>query len=131
MNTLKNNKSIAEFMGGKQTDRGYFIPYWCLVNMDSIDSGKGRICKYHKSWDWLMPVLEKIESIYICTIKVTTFGTSIKIFNLKDDTCFECYPRLNTDNATKLSVTYKAVVRFLDWVNQDVNQPHISTLNSN
>ena len=32
---LTGNKLIAEFMGGKNTDRGYFIPYWCIVNMDT------------------------------------------------------------------------------------------------
>lgn len=61
---LKNNKLIAEFMGGKQTNRGYFIPYWCLVNMNSVNVGKGKVSEYHKSWDWLMPCCKKYIETY-------------------------------------------------------------------
>ena len=48
----KNNKLIAEFMGVYSKENGY--DYTKIGN-------KG--VSYHKSWDWLMPVIEKIESL--------------------------------------------------------------------
>ena len=58
----KTNKLIAEFMG-----MTYYIP-----NDDSLMVEKAPIgvlvtptksLEYHESWDWLMPVIEKIESL--------------------------------------------------------------------
>ena len=39
---VQDNKLIAIFMG--------------------VDSGNGEILQYHKSWDWLIPVINKIYS---------------------------------------------------------------------
>ena len=52
---MKNNKLIAEFMG---------IVYPKLDNVIVIDNvvTKEDELQYHSSWDWLMPVVEKIES---------------------------------------------------------------------
>ena len=51
-----NNKLVAEFMG----DTFYpEVQHW----YDSHGSFIGDALKYHTSWDWLMPVVEKIENI--------------------------------------------------------------------
>ena len=34
-----------------------------LSNLE-LDSGEVLVCKFHTSWDWLMPVVDKIESIH-------------------------------------------------------------------
>jgi hypothetical protein len=55
---MKDNKLIAEFMGGytpyekfgDNTEYYYKGKYVKLENME-----------FHKSWDWLMPVLKKIN----------------------------------------------------------------------
>lgn len=47
---MRDNKLIAEFMGVDQVD----IDTWLETNSN---------LKYHTSWDWLMPVVEKIESL--------------------------------------------------------------------
>ena len=57
---MKDNKLIAEFMGGytpyekfgDNTEYYYKGKYVKLENME-----------FHKSWDWLMPVVEKIEQV--------------------------------------------------------------------
>jgi len=55
----ENNKLIAEFMGwGKNND--YLFPP-NDESMHTIDAWKAEDIPYHKSWDWLMPVIHKIK----------------------------------------------------------------------
>ncbi len=53
---MNNNKLIAEFMG---------IVYPKLDNVIVIDNVviKEDDLQYHTSWDWLMPVVERIEQV--------------------------------------------------------------------
>jgi hypothetical protein len=58
---MKNNKLIAEFMDiefnkGTFYDMGYDV--FSDGNLYRIHE-----LKYHESWDWLMPVVEKIYSL--------------------------------------------------------------------
>ena len=59
---MKDNKLIAEFMGmtyGDPNDDSVMIQMTSQGNeVVPIES-----MKYHTSWDWLMPVVEKIESL--------------------------------------------------------------------
>src|SRR6185437_13454507 len=56
---IEGNKLIAEFMGIKDNPnkKGYY--YHPLKK----DWGTIKGFKYHSSWDWLMPVVEKIRNI--------------------------------------------------------------------
>ena len=104
----KNNKLIAEFMG-----MTYYIP-----NDDSLMVEKAPIgvlvtptksLKYHESWDWLMPVVQKIESLgYVFIIQggKAEYGEMIS-----ENRCFIA--------EDKLSSTYKAVVEFIKENNQN------------
>ena len=47
MNTQENNRLIAEFMGVGKLHEAQSSNQWN---------------QYHTSWDWLMPVVEKIEN---------------------------------------------------------------------
>jgi hypothetical protein len=68
METIEGNKIIAEFMGAP-----YDSKYDCFdyenASFNPISSERylsvNRI-KYHSSWDWLMPVVEKIEKESKC-----------------------------------------------------------------
>jgi len=54
---MEDNKLIAEFMGLVVSDRdNYTSELHTNVDVD---------LKYHTSWDWLMPVLIKIERIIV------------------------------------------------------------------
>jgi len=87
---MKDNKLIAEFM---EVDG-----FLSLSKME-----------YHISWDWLMPVVEKIESLrdangdaYRFTIDMCNAqieGTHIEMIG----------------GAYKLNTTYKAVVKFIQY----------------
>ena len=65
---MKNNKLIAEFMGVKPTILGDEITYEMYGIIDCIEDGLDEQhffleeqLLFHTSWDWLMPVVSKIE----------------------------------------------------------------------
>ncbi len=55
--TIEGNKLISDFMDLSRTDQNKY-PFG-----QPITGVNFREAKYHTSWDWLMPVVEKIESI--------------------------------------------------------------------
>ena len=67
------NKLIAEFMGAIGTPK-YNPTEWDIyitgcLDVDSDDENAKHFytpeeMKYHTSWDWLMPVVEKIEQVH-------------------------------------------------------------------
>ena len=65
---MKNNKLIAEFMGVKPTILGDEITYEMYGAIDCIEDGVDEQhffleeqLMFHTSWDWLIPVVNKIE----------------------------------------------------------------------
>ena len=83
---MNDNKLIAEFMGVKP-------PLYM---------------EYHTSWDWLIPVVEKIESLgYVFTIQ----GGKAEYGEMISET--QCF--IAED---KLSSTYQAVVEFIKEYNK-------------
>ena len=60
MNTQENNKLIAEFMNLTEVQDGYLCGYDNTEN----DFYLTEHLKFHTSWDWLMPVVEKIQKLY-------------------------------------------------------------------
>jgi hypothetical protein len=95
-----DNELIAEFMGLERAkaNRDYFFiqEYSAYVAPDNI--------LYHKSWDWLMPVVEKIAEI-----SAEKKGQTI-------DKAFELIDSLPI--TSKLEWVYKGVVEFIKWFNQ-------------
>ena len=55
---MNNNKLIAEFMGLETPDGCYFEH---LTKEGNRELTHHILLQYHISWDWLMPVVEKIE----------------------------------------------------------------------
>ena len=65
---MKDNKLIAEFMGVKPLVLGGSTEYEMYGVLDCIEDGANEKhyfndweMRFHESWDWLMPVVEKIE----------------------------------------------------------------------
>lgn len=103
---------IAEFMGF--TDESKFIGG---RNCMSKNTGPMtyvaydfKDLKYHISWDWLMEVVEKIESL----------GFSVEVvkhicrINLSSDANI-----VVSENIPKLEATYQAVCQFIEWYNEN------------
>ena len=112
---MKNNKLIAEFMEINVVTiddvRKNKNPY-----ISSADGYLEDDLKYHCSWDWLMPVVEKIE----CT-KTDDEDNSDRFFNVMIEV-FECNINgrdicICENGNTKLEATYRAVVKFINQYN--------------
>ncbi len=75
-----NNKLIAEFMGFTQEKNIGWYDNDMLMSQNVYDSQDGNCFDellFHTSWDWLMPVVEKIE----CT-KTDDEDNSDSFFNV-------------------------------------------------
>ena len=81
-----NNKLIAEFMGVYSEENGY----------DYTKIGNKGVC-YHTSWDWLMPVVQKIGDEYLNTPFDETYSKLTEGY----------------ENIWTLEDTYRAVVEFI------------------
>jgi hypothetical protein len=127
MNIKEGNKLIAEFLGAEIKDNTYCFhlgnpAYQIQIEQMSFED-IGRL-QYHTSWDWLMPVVEKIESIhnkhdgyyavYIgsnsCTIQGTELHRALKDIEGYGAVYFD-----NVTNGTKIESTWQAVIHFIQW----------------
>jgi hypothetical protein len=82
------------------------VPYFLHrlnKNDDPLEAWFGH---YHESWDWLMPVVEKIDNIYSTTS-----------LTHKQEVRFERI--LNLKITDKIETVYKAVVEFIKWYNSN------------
>ena len=114
---MNNNKLIADFMDVQyKSDEDYFKE---LKEMreDGIFYEQGYMesqLNYHESWDWLMPVVEKIESDDRYDVDILQYGTRIRdnqkeIISNVADISFE----------NKIEHTYDAVVEFIKQLNKE------------
>ena len=126
MKTIEDNKLIAEFMGLSEP---YELPQHGTIRPNGhfkTEFTKEQL-RYHSSWDWLMPVVEKIESLNMellddISYVVVSFDVSITygdcmITDDKDGT-FVSFMNHSIDSNNKLGATYGAVVEFIKWYNK-------------
>ena len=108
---MESNKLIAEFMG-------YEVLYRPNSN-GFIELSETELCdvddlQYHKDWNWLIPVVEKIESLGY------TFEKNFQRID-KDWQCLIVkgndilYQEFNTDSRI---ACYQVVVRFINEYNR-------------
>ena len=67
---MKDNKLIAEFMGW-DIESLSTIPSNLHPSNLELDNDEVLEYKFHTSWDWLMPVAEKIERMDMCDVTWT------------------------------------------------------------
>ena len=103
-----NNKIIAEFMGATLTkDLQIMYPVY------EGDSSYVKDLKYHLDWNWLMEVVEKIESLKFsvligknnCVIEQTFGKESLNLGLIK--------------GKDKIEAVYNACVTFIEWYNEN------------
>jgi hypothetical protein len=114
----KDNELIAEFFGFTQKS---YTPtsekLWC-DNKHGLPVGE---LKFDTSWDWLMPVVEKIELLQF------EFSISSIIETKDDDRTLiwfhDCEIRDGVISITsvsnkKIESVYDCIVKFIKWYNQ-------------
>ena len=97
-NIIENNKLMAEFMGFQSTSLGWFDNEEHLINVEKDNTFDD--LKFHKDWNWLMGVIEKI--LNICA---------------KNDD-LEKYAVI-TDNIPYIQPTYTACIEFIKKYNNN------------
>jgi hypothetical protein len=103
---IEESKLIAAFMGRElhTDDISWFDEYYKPLR--------------YEDWNSLMPVIEKIESLYyivrihqnICIIKSSILGSKTVVTKQISN---------YSEENTKFSNTYKAVVEFINWYNKN------------
>ena len=96
MELTNNNKLIAEFMG--VFHQGIFPPVTIGEQMYTLDE-----LQYHTSWDWLMPVVKKIDDL----------------FGENDDVDYWINRVHNAVLLFDIDNTYDAVVEFINQYNDE------------
>lgn len=101
---IEGNELIAEFMGGIYKSNLFpigntqiWLPFHNMTEINNL--------KYHNSWDWLMPVVEKIESLGYST-RILDNGMGIE-----GDLIIERF------GVTKIKGTWLTIIEFIKWYN--------------
>ena len=127
----EGNEIIAVFMGGhiEEATRGVFkhnrrhlnFPFGSYSTPIGYDVILIEDLGYHISWDWLMPVVEKIESL--------EFDFRISFVNAYGNLNYNYHSvHIETHDGndvifneekflTKIQAVYKAVLEFIHWYN--------------
>ena len=105
-NTTENNKLIAKFMQPSFNGVG-------LYNQDGVHFPIEEL-EFHISWDWLMPVVQKIESLgYTFTI-AGVMAKVTKVLDIENS----IVSLVLGDKSQKLRLVYETVVELIKWYNQ-------------
>lgn len=128
MNTTENNKLIAEFLGYEFIDGDFKVPHadktnnsdfkeWCPTYWDNdLDSGGYLVvpCNlmFHLDWNWLMEVVEKIESLEY-NVEFSKNHCIIIAEIEKVDS-----KRITKYSEIKIKAVYNACVEFIKWYNE-------------
>jgi len=111
-----SNKLIAEFMGLAYCTRYNYTGWYKNAEFNHRVCDFDRL-KYHSSWDWLIPVVEKIESLGFSSeiYCVGRFEHRTQFFS--GGVC----PFKSVLFKTKIESTYNALVEFINWYNTQNN----------
>jgi hypothetical protein len=111
----ESNRQIAEFMAepiSEYKDESDNIWIQALRGSDSAIEA----AKYHTSWDWLMPVVEKIEKETPFTFNISRSQVWLADENYRMTAIGE---RIAVEADSKIEAVYLAVVQFIKWYNKN------------
>ena len=119
-NIVENNKLIAEFLvnnegGLVKLEENIFSTIDEFEIPDDYLTIKD--LKYHKDWNWLMKVVEKIENLQD--------ENNCAIYNVQTEQCFveiiinhTSETIVEVDSNSKIQAVYDACVEFIKWYNE-------------
>ncbi|MDW0189363.1 MAG: hypothetical protein QOA70_06900 [Nitrososphaeraceae archaeon] len=106
-----DNILIAEFMGGEWIHEGEWCKRFMFTNKPGYAYFPSALL-YHESWDWLMPVVEKINNLgFTIAINLQSVrpmcDTSIFSMQLPE--------MIGYEDKSSINATIKAVTEFIKW----------------
>ena len=116
MTTTEKNKLIDLFMESK----GEWVSYKDMHGGEVW--GNYKPYNYHSSWDCLMPVVEKIESLgYKTSIIKSMVDLNIMLIKDREDNHYREHSSFEIEHTlygnTKIEAVYNACVDFILWYN--------------
>lgn len=138
-NIVESNELIAEFMGefDKILSTGNIhswsdAPFYYTTEdtKEKVIKNISKYSKYSKDWNWLMKVVDKIESLVLNddnSFNVTIGATNYCVIQ---DSYGEIYENTEDSEETKLLTVYKAVIKFIKWYNKQNKSKQIMLIHS-
>lgn len=139
----ETNEIIARWMGGTKQiiPKGGLNGYkedteiWMSIFSDNPDPIT--YLEFNSSWDWLMPVIEKIEKIHdsfhgYFAVYIGSNSCTIQGTNLRTDPNNPHYAYYNNVTLdTKINSVYEAILNFIDFYKVDKQMNNIKTKEEN
>ena len=97
-------------MGFQSTSLGWFDNEEHLINVEKDNTFDD--LKFHKDWNWLMSVVEKIEN----------YNEYTNVFFAPEGCAIDCHIEngfsFSNDCDTKIEAVYSVCIEFIKWYNQ-------------
>ena len=107
MTHIEKNKLFAEFIGSKigkgGTNRNPVYTNCIIHPMKTGWTTDLKSTRYHESWDWLMPVIDKIRNIYFAESDMKIIDCRINHLNIWAD----------------IRTIYDEAFKFITWYNEN------------
>lgn len=118
---LNGNKLIAEFMGAEIKDDTYCFHLGNpshSIQVEQMYFEPITRLYYHSSWDWLMPVIQKIAELkYPISLYFSHIQNTTSIHRVNNP--YYLVRKSETRRTTPaIEVAYKAVIEFIDEYNK-------------
>lgn len=114
---MESNKLIAEFLGLKIEKDLVYIPKYNSGDWEKISN-----LKYDSDWNWLMGVVEKIDSLGFVTEISGNIERSFALIGLANSNVSISRVGYGAEFMNKKDATYRAVIEFITWYNEQTKQ---------
>lgn len=140
----EGNKMIAEFMDIKVKEKPHSHKTWYSIHYEVYDRINNDYAfywpldklKFNSDWDWLIPVVEKIESIKdeyhgYFGVYISSNNCTIQATNFRPDKRIPDPPHYFSDWTleNKIMSTWTAVVYFIKWYTQTISNGSSNRIN--
>lgn len=116
MNTTENNRLLAEFIGWElKHNPNISQKTWSNKEEGYCRDKDSTFIEYSNNWNWLMKVVEKIESlgftftIRLKWVKISKTHNSDEVILIRWE-----------EDETKIEAVYNACLEFIEWYNENV-----------
>jgi len=110
---LDGNKLIADFDGLLQDSYGKYFKYGIFKAYNESEF------KYHESYEWLMPVVERIKELkHPVNFYQSLIQNTVEIYSMVDR---HYIVRVSDTIEKPITILWLAVVEFIEWFNKQEN----------